>query len=145
MNIIDEKLDRLDQAILNNATPAELRGYIVDIRDHLAAQHERDFTTELEILRSEYSTLALEHEALKTQLQNGPEIQHQILRLLSSNTDEPTTEDIAGQLFINELLADFHVKELSKEGLIACHDPDMSPGWFLTHEGKRYLADRNIL
>jgi len=38
MKIIDEKLEHLDLAIFSGSSRAELRGYIVDIREHLAAE-----------------------------------------------------------------------------------------------------------
>jgi DNA-binding NarL/FixJ family response regulator len=163
MNIIHEKLERLDQAILNSATTAELRGYIVDIRDYLAARQERDLTTENEILRSELSEATKQNESLKAQLQDAkraseraakpqgkthddrPEKEHNILLLLMSR-DGLTYQEIARHLGFGEQLARHHVTQLEKADFLYPTLYIGSPAeWHLSDDARTYLIERDLL
>ena len=163
MNIIHEKLERLDQAILNGAATAELRGYIVDIRDHMAARQERDLTTELEIIRAELIEATKQNTALKAQLkdaqsaleqatkpkdtahQNRPEPEHQILLLLMSR-DGLNHPEVARHLKFGEQAARHHLTQLDTAGLIRWI-PRLGPNskWYLSDAGRSYLHARGLL
>jgi len=109
---------------------------------------------QLATLRSQVEMLQQENLNLKTENQNLrhqkhsqdelPDIQQRIMTLLSTRDDKPLTNEIAETLNISSGDADFHVTELSRDGLITCIDLDMYPGLFLTHEGRRYLINRGI-
>lgn len=161
MKIIHEKLERLDQAILDGANAGALRGHIIDIRDHLAAEFNRarDLTTENEILRTELSEATKQNESLKAQLKDAnlaleqaaapkdpkadrPEIEQRILQYISTGKG-PTWQGIAQQFSISAEIARYHLYELGITELIEGRERDGR--WFLTQEGRRYLMQRSLL
>lgn len=163
MSNIDEKLERLDQAIGNGAPPAELRGYIMDIRDHLTAQRGQDPKPENEILRAGLSEAMKQIESLKAQLQtaqlasgraakppgavhdNLEEIQQKMLLLLMDE-DGLTGEEISWYLGMAEQQVNLHVALLQKATFLrSMSDRGTQAKWHLDDAGRTYLMERGLL
>lgn len=155
---ITDLIDKLDSLITNQRPISELKPHLASLREHAEALEGRIGTLESEAKDGDLKQLvaSLQEELRAAQqeiasLQNNakkrdsdrPKLQERILDLLAIQDDRPDTGEIANALSVNETDAEFHITELSSDGLITCADPDMHLGWYLSHEGRRYQNDRN--
>lgn len=146
INFIIEKLDLLDRAIVDGKSPATLKGYIVDMRDHIAAAKERDLTTEIEILRAEFSDLSAKHNALKAQLAASSEAKERlhddaakILKFYFNNTESAAIGWVAFQLGIHPSEAEAHASDLSDMDFIIFCGAGDSALYAIAPAGTKYV------
>jgi len=110
---------------------ARLRAQIVELRDQMTALHTKN------------ETLQAENESLRRQLEaskaSDEDLSPDLFALLNFFFDHPEQmfiEGIAGHFRVQESVANFHVDELRKRGLIRKTE---DYGYKITEKGRAYI------